>query len=1317
MRKRMSLLVIGLLLVVQILQGFGFATNASAQQTVTEATYASEATDGASAQPSADVIVDDESQTNEPQTEESQTEKPQAEEPQTEEPQDKETADETELSALAQEPRAPKAMTENLITSVNLTVFDAAGSTVTDAVYEQGSKVKLDFNWALADGHDYVQGDTFTFDLLPENKFVIFNDISGDLIMEDGESVGTFAVNRQTRQVVMTFNEFIAQYDAVQGKISLETQFDKQKITGSTQQQIKFPINGSEQVVDLVFKADIKPAMSKTGAPNGNLNAKSINWTLEVNRTGQTVQNAVVTDPLPKGLALQAGSVAVYPMTFNLDGTASAQGTALDANDYTIGQTANGEAFTLSFKNPISSAYQIKFATDLTADAAFVNDEARFENKATFGGDGIDGADASATVTVKSGQLLDKQTTGYNKQTQTIDWAIKYNYGEQNIASAVLTDSFDDSHRLKGDVKVYEVSLATGTPVKGALVDALDYEVTPTPAAGGKTGFTLTFDQAIDSAYLIEYQTETSGEVYTDGKVVNRVTTGGITKEATRNVLQAFGEKKLSGTNYTTQRATWTITLNENKAPMDKLTLTDTFTNGGLTLVPGTLSVKNSAGGTVAPADYTLAPYGTPGSYKNGFTLEFNGTVSDKYTVTYQTSFDTDDLTGTGKTMPNRAVIAWIDTITTTDRTLTVTDTLDPNGYTKNNGYKNGTYNAKTKEITWNVGLNYNRDKLATASIEDALEANQKLVDGSVALHEMTIASNGTPTIGSAVPQADYKAEYDSASRKLVVSFNEEIDSAYVLTFRTSLEGKLIDNTAKNTAIVKNGPTVSASLTGSVSIPNGGEYVSKKGAQSGEMIDWQIVINAGQSYVSEASITDTPSANQSLVPSTFKLYKAEAAANGTLTKSGDPLKEGEAYLLKIERDAQGKEFFTLTFNSDISSAYILQYQSLINANNGEKVGNTVAFQGKNVETVSKQTSEEVTVGVSSGSGSGSGVRGQLTVVKVDAQDAAKMLAGATFTLDRKLANGTVVRIGTQTTGADGKAVFEKLLSGSYILQETQAPEGYELNLGAAGQAVTIEASGTNVVTVKNSQKPTEPVTPPVTPPVDPPVTPPVTPPVDPPVTPPVDPPVTPPGPPVNPPVTPTPEPPVPQTPPPVIPTPETPAPVTPPPVIPATEEPTPRPPGLYFPEFPLPTPLIVVPEDGPPAGGLDVDPDPATPEPTPTPTPTPTVPAEPAAPTPTVPQPDDSIDIVDETPQGGLDVDPDPNPNANPVPGQPQPVPAPIESPDGPTPGGTVEVQGGVLPQTGEFDTVPTRALGFGLILLGLLGFLLVRKKGLENRD
>lgn len=94
--------------------------------------------------------------------------------------------------------------------------------------------------------------------------------------------------------------------------------------------------------------------------------------------------------------------------------------------------------------------------------------------------------------------------------------------------------------------------------------------------------------------------------------------------------------------------------------------------------------------------------------------------------------------------------------------------------------------------------------------------------------------------------------------------------------------------------------------------------------------------------------------------------------NGDITKSGPELIQGIDYSVVITTDADGKQSFELSFAYEISRAYILEYQSLIVANTGDKVINTVHFSGFNGSKISKETSKEIIVGVSSGSGTGSG---------------------------------------------------------------------------------------------------------------------------------------------------------------------------------------------------------------------------------------------------------------------------------------------------------------------------------------------------------
>ncbi|MGS0591317.1 SpaA isopeptide-forming pilin-related protein [Bacillus pretiosus] len=88
--------------------------------------------------------------------------------------------------------------------------------------------------------------------------------------------------------------------------------------------------------------------------------------------------------------------------------------------------------------------------------------------------------------------------------------------------------------------------------------------------------------------------------------------------------------------------------------------------------------------------------------------------------------------------------------------------------------------------------------------------------------------------------------------------------------------------------------------------------------------------------------------------------------------------------------------------------------------------NVVANEVVKQEVMNEKVKEEIT--------------GQLEIIKVDANDTGKTLAGAVFEIWK---DGT--KIDTLTTDENGKATSKELEPGDYILKEVQAPEGYELS--------------------------------------------------------------------------------------------------------------------------------------------------------------------------------------------------------------------------------------------------------------------------------
>ena len=110
--------------------------------------------------------------------------------------------------------------------------------------------------------------------------------------------------------------------------------------------------------------------------------------------------------------------------------------------------------------------------------------------------------------------------------------------------------------------------------------------------------------------------------------------------------------------------------------------------------------------------------------------------------------------------------------------------------------------------------------------------------------------------------------------------------------------------------------------------------------------------------------------------------------------------------------------------------------------------------------------------------------GTFTIVKVDAADTTKKLAGATFTLTALNENGEPASEPDyeKTTDANGEAKFENVPLGKYILKETVAPHGYQLPVDVTYEVVVNESTlyieggvlmsdGTNFY-ISNTQLPT-----------------------------------------------------------------------------------------------------------------------------------------------------------------------------------------------------------------------------------------------------
>ncbi|RKQ25026.1 LPXTG cell wall anchor domain-containing protein [Bacillus subtilis] len=939
-----------------------------------------------------------------------------------------------------------KQITQHILTGVTLT--DENGKP-----YDKGNRantnspVKISIDWAIPDdlGKTINAGDKYEFDLPKE--FIMHNDILNLPLSAGDTTHGTFSIDTNGH-VVMTFNGEVKESSNVKGTLVINTQFNEKKITGSTTQKIPFPVNSDTPETTVYFKPNVSKTIDKSGVLDKGINPGKVTWTVDVNKKLDQVKNAKLTESLPEGLIYR--SVKVYELNVNIDGSVS------KGNEVSSGYSVDSKG-NVSFDGTIDSAYRLVYETDIDNSAKpSEGGNLTLTNKAAFSGDNLEPISAEATVAAKYGKMIAKSSTGYDGESQTFSWALSYNYGEKQIdqSKASIKDSFGtgDLHLVKDSLKVIPITFGqngseqAGTPLK----EGEDYTL-----IDNGSGFEVKFNKTITSAYKITYQTKVNSGVIIDKSTTytNSVVTGtGDSKEASGIAIQQNLIKGYSNVDYEKKTADWTITVNKNKYEMNNWMLDDQFESGGLVLIDDSFKIQDITNNKTLQKDkdYTL----TKKTGHKGFTLALIGDykkTDSQFKITYTTTFNADY---SNESVKNTAQSTWTDQ-NGNERTNKVSSGFTPNHQTTNNGFKNGSYNAVSKEITWKIGVNYNCEPTKNPYIKDVITDPQQFVPGSVVVKSYTINKNGSITEGDALDPSKYDVEEPSANneRTLTVHLKTGDSVPYLIEFKTSLKGQVIDqNQYTNKATYYNDGYADRTLTGSVSVTNGGNLVFKGGKQNGSYIDWNINVNSSQSTLDDVKVTDTPDENQILDADSFKVYQAKYDENGVVKDSSGNLTAGDVelqkdkdYTLDIKtNNTTGEQSFVLTFigsYKQIDRAYVIKYRSLINiAGTNGHVKNKVSISGTNVKEQTQENSSSIFVAISSADGSGSGEKGSLTIFKTGEDD--KALEGADFQLWSEDAK-QLLRKGT--TDAGGKLTFGNIRYGSYVLKEVKAPDGYTIS--------------------------------------------------------------------------------------------------------------------------------------------------------------------------------------------------------------------------------------------------------------------------------
>ena len=799
---------------------------------------------------------------------------------------------------------------------------------------------------------------------------------------------------------------------------------------------------------------------------------KIINWTIKVNESGRTINNAVITDSIPSGLTLIDGTVKL-----------NGQNKVKDV-DYTI----SGQSFTYNLGN-INSIQTITFSTAVDPDVYNSNNSKNYNNTVTLSGDGVPAGTSSSKGVGVTPNIIQKQGAGYDAATGIITWKITINNNKTSVAAgAVVTDN----------IPIGQIYVADSAKLDGNPIDDSAY----TAAQSGDTTkagtFAYTFADAFSNTRTIIFQTRVTDTKHYranyNGTYYNTVnlTAVGINQNTTGSqaVSSEIINKTGAGYNYATREITWKIVVNKNKMPITNAVVTD-YIPIGQEYVDNSASIDKGA--PLSGFSYTAA---APGDTTKTGTLIYtfpqgsSNKINDTYTITFKTKLTDLSIFNTSgnKTLNNTASITGDEIPADGDRDSTGTQTI-VNAVIN----KTSSYNYGDSYIDWIVKTNGNFSiPLPGATITDVLQDGLSLDTDTVELYKATVnPSDGNLIQGEKVTLNGDSVKYNPDTRKFVFTFPEDSGTgAFMLKFRTNasktatytnsveFKGSLVDQSHTSTPVgvwYSTGGGSGTGETGSITVTkvdsksdtkklSGAvfqlldQYGNVKATSAPTGADGSVLFDKLKFDINYSVKEITPPTGYNLSDEiyTFQIHNVTDQKNITYKYKDDIFKGTIEFTKKGEDDKalQGAEF-SLYKDSDIN--FQAPVATAISGSDGKiqfkdveygsyNIKETKAPEGYNLSSeVLKATISEdgKTVNPDKAELNNTKIRGGIKITKTDASTSAPV-PGATITV--YTSDGKPVGSGVQgKTGEDGTVEFNNLPYGDYYFLETNAPEGYLLN--------------------------------------------------------------------------------------------------------------------------------------------------------------------------------------------------------------------------------------------------------------------------------
>ncbi|NLJ72665.1 MAG: collagen binding domain-containing protein, partial [Syntrophomonadaceae bacterium] len=905
-----------------------------------------------------------------------------------------------------------------------------------------GDEVDLRIEFILPDKHEFGTGSQFTYTLPTPLKAC---DVSnGELFNSDTIPKKYADYSIDDGKLVITFNNNI-RYEGDEGTGGIKTnvwfeikaKFELGSSDTGIKQELKLP---GQDTIDLYFTPKNGTVIEKVvEADKGGQNSQFVKWTVWVNKVMDDLgtEGKKFVDTLTGNHKFgEVDFFSVEKYTFDSKGVASkiedvTESFKTNYND------AKDNVTNLALTLKDRFAYKISYRT-IPGDTEEASQ--KLENKA-----GFNGKEASKSVTINYGAPLAKSVS---KSGEIATWTIKVNENRKTLADGTtITDTWTgnaDKHEFVGEITVTDL-------------DAGDYEVNK-----NSDGFVLELKNAISEPFTITYSTKPSDLVTSDIPITNKVVRSDR-DEASKWVIktQGYSQNVLSKTcknpNYQAKTIDWEIVINSAGYEMSEIVLNDVFDNKNLT-IQGDIVVERDTKTLKADDDYTFKNK----EDKKGFELSIKDPISsdekkDKITITYTTKYDVENEANV-ENYKNTAGLKW-ETGGTEYGPVSVSKSAEINPQQKANGYKDGWYDYGSKTFHWEVGINYNFDKVINPVFSDTLPTSQRIDKNSIKVYKLNLSEGGNGKIiePALIIGDDYTITPDGElANTFTLTFNEKINKAYRIVYESKNAEDYYEPQEKMHEVKNDANFNECKWQKTVNVKHTNSLITKNFGRindSTAKLNWKMNLNWGQSTLSDVVITDTVgkdakgNPNQMVYEDSFKIKEMKFSGTNSTPSEEKELTRDTDY--KVTFDKPEDYTFKIEFIGDyeeISKAYTIEYDTYYLGEKDGQLANTANLSYKHSGETTASDKEEFFQEKFTFSGGASADKGCLKITKVDAEDSDIMLEGAVFELWSNTEAEGGFRIETVVTDKDGIGQFKTMVGqGSYWLKETEAPKGYCLS--------------------------------------------------------------------------------------------------------------------------------------------------------------------------------------------------------------------------------------------------------------------------------